>query len=276
MSKKLPLTDFRAARRRLEPHEFALSDGRPDPPPSDLVAEDVWDEIVTLPVDVSIRISDHHGTHLKLLNSLWRDWIEAVGDPDKPDDLFDCMLSAVDCFQATHFTLLHGYYRAALSELRTAIEVMMIGTYGTLNPADKDYLAWLGGTGDLSFGRCRKRLFGNLQKKAGKWMFERGGLFDNVYQTLCSYAHSRPDASDGTLWQSNGPVYNGNALRVTFGYVLTIYASSYLLVRLARPTFVVPRNSRVIFKMDWIPSHSLLVRAFTDLYGKKPRPQLKA
>jgi hypothetical protein len=47
MSKKLPLTDFRAVRSKLEPHEFAISEGQ-DVPPSDLVDSDIWDGIMHL------------------------------------------------------------------------------------------------------------------------------------------------------------------------------------------------------------------------------------
>jgi hypothetical protein len=41
MSKKLPLTDFRAVRHKIEPHEFAMCEGQ-DVPPSDLVEPEVW------------------------------------------------------------------------------------------------------------------------------------------------------------------------------------------------------------------------------------------
>jgi hypothetical protein len=67
-----------------------------------------------LPDDVSIRISDHNGARLKLLLSLWSDWVTAVGDPDRPDEMFPCMLDAADCFQCANFNFLHGYYRASL------------------------------------------------------------------------------------------------------------------------------------------------------------------
>jgi hypothetical protein len=39
MVRKLPLSDFRAVRRQLEPHDFALSEG-PDPPPTHLIDEE--------------------------------------------------------------------------------------------------------------------------------------------------------------------------------------------------------------------------------------------
>src|ERR1700677_1135083 len=126
MPKKLPLTDFRAIRSMLEPHEFAISEGQ-DVEPSDLVEQEVWDGIVHLPEDVSIRISDHNGVRLKLLYSLWSDWIEAVGNPDQPDEIFGCLLDAADCFQCANFNFLHGYYRAAMAELRVALELVMIG-----------------------------------------------------------------------------------------------------------------------------------------------------
>jgi len=274
MSKKLPLSDFRAVRRKLEPNEFALSEEGVDPPPSDLIEQEAWDGIVLLPVDVSIRISDHNGIRLKLLYSLWGDWIESVGDPDRPDEIFSCMLDAADCFQCANFTLLHGFYRAALAELRTALELMTIGAYGSLNPTNGEYLAWKAGTGDLNFVRCRKRLFGTLRKEQAKWMFEEDGILATVYQALCNFAHSRPDASDGALWQSNGPVYNNEAIRLTFFNTLTVYAICYLLVRLARGNFVMPEDSDILFELDWMPDYALLVRAFTDLYGKKPRPPL--
>jgi hypothetical protein len=66
MSKKLPLTDFRAVRSMLEPHEFAISEGQ-DVPPSERIDEGVWNGIVHLPEDVSIRISDHNGIRFRLL-----------------------------------------------------------------------------------------------------------------------------------------------------------------------------------------------------------------
>jgi hypothetical protein len=99
---KLPLTDFRAVRHKLDPHEFAISEGQ-DVPPSDLVEPEVWDGIMHLPEDVSIRISDHNSIRLKLLHSLWGESVTSIGDPDKPDEIYNCMLDAADCFQCANF-----------------------------------------------------------------------------------------------------------------------------------------------------------------------------
>ena len=257
----------------LEPHEFAISEGQ-DVPPSELIDEDVWNGIVHLPEDVSIRISDHNGIRFQLLYSLWGDWITATGDPDKPDEMFSCMLDAADCLQCANFNFLHGFYRAALAELRTALELVMIGTYGTLKPTDKDYLAWKTDAGEINFTRCRKRLMGSLPKGMAKWMFDDGGLLAAMYQGLCNYTHSRPNASDGALWQSNGPVYNKDAIQLTFLSSLSVYAICYLLVRLARPDSVMPEDSDILFELDWMPDYAPLVQAFTDLYGRKPKPPI--
>lgn len=271
MSKKLPLTDFRAVRSQLEPHEFAISEGQ-DVPPSNLIEAEVWDGIMHLPEDVSIRISDHNGIRLKLLYSLWGDWITAIGNPEQPDEIFNALLDAADCFRASTFNFLHGFYRVALAELRTALELVMIGAYGSRHPDAQDYVDWKAGSSELNFGRCRKRLFANLRSDEDKWMFDGGSFLATKYQLLCNFAHSRPDASDGALWQSNGPVYNNKAIKLTFFNALEVFAMCYLLVRFTRPGFILPDDSEILFELDWMPEHKDLVRAYTELFGKAPNP----
>jgi hypothetical protein len=81
-----------------------------------------------LPDDVALTTSNHHGAQLGTLYSLWGDWVEAIGD--KQDGLFAGMLDGADCFQASAFDSLHGFYRSALSNLRSAIELVAIGALG--------------------------------------------------------------------------------------------------------------------------------------------------
>jgi hypothetical protein len=270
MSKKLPLTDFRASGTSLS--RTSLRSARV--PPSDLVEPEVWDGIMHLPEDVSIRISDHNGVRLKLLHGLWGDWVTAIGDPDKPDEIYNCMLDAADCFQCANFNFLHGYYRAAIAELRVALELVMIGAYGSLNPSDPSYLDWKQGAGEVGYTRCRRRLSGTLTKGQAKRVFEDGQFLAALYQMLCNYTHSRPDSNDGSPWESNGPVYHNAAIKLTFFTTLSVMAACYLLVRLARPGFVMPEDSDILFELDWMPHHAELVRAFTDLYGKAPKPPM--
>jgi len=270
MVQRLPFTDFRAVRSKLEPHEFAINEGQ-DVPPSNLVSPEVWNGIMHLPEDVAIRVSDHNGVRLRLLYQLWGDWIEVIGDPDRPDEMFDCVLEATDCFQGATFNFLHGFYRTALAELRTALELVMIGAYGNLYPADKYYQEWKAGNSEMfGYTRCRKRLLGNLKKEQAKWMFENDAPFSSTYRKLCKYTHARRDAGYRVLWESNGPVYNDEAIKLTFFSSLSTYALCYILARLARPQFVMPKGSEILFELDWMPNHDLLVRAYADLFGKLP------
>src|SRR5258708_7741841 len=196
MSQKLPLSDFRAVRHKLEPHEFAISEGE-DVQPTNLIDEETWAGITYLPDDVAIRMSDHNGHRLALLHSLWGDWITATGDPENPDELFSCMLDAGDAFQCANFLFLHGYYRAAMAELRVALELVMIGAYGNRKPDDPDYVLWKTSGSELGFTRFRKRMHGSLRNAEGKWLLAEKEFPAETFQKLCNFTHSRPDSSEG-------------------------------------------------------------------------------
>jgi hypothetical protein len=267
MTKKLPLSDFRATRHQLEPHEFALCEGQ-DIAPTNLIDEETWAGITHLPDDVAIRTSDHNGHRLALLYSLWGDWITATGDSGKPDELFSCMLDAGDAFQCANFLFLHGYYRAAMADLRVALELVMIGAYGNLKPDDPDYIAWKKSGSELGFTRFRTRMHGMLRDNQCKWLVANGEFPDKTFRQLCNFTHSRPNSSDGTLWESNGPVYAHEAVMLTFFAILSAYAICYLLIRVSRPNFALPPNSRILFEEDWMANREGIAKAFEQLYGE--------
>jgi hypothetical protein len=267
MSQKLPLSDFRAVRHKLEPHEFATTEGM-DAPPTDLIDEETWVGITHLPDDVAIRTSDHNGLRLALLHSLRSDWMTATGDPEHPDELFNCMLDAGDAFQCADFLFLHGYYRGAMAELRVVLELVLIGAYGNLKPNDPDYLAWKKGGSTLGFTRVRKRMHGMLRGDQCKWLAANGEFLDKTFGRLCDFTHSCPNSSEGALWKSNGPVYVHEAVMHTFFTTVSTYAICYLLVRIARPNFVLPPDSRLVFEETWVPNREAIARAFEQLYGE--------
>ncbi|SRR5713226_206217 len=268
MSKKLPLSDFRAVRHKLEPHEFAISEGQ-DIAPTNLVGEETWAGITHLPDDVAIRISDHNGHRLELLYSLWGDWITATGDPEKTDELFSCMLDGGDAFQCANFLFLHGYYRAAMAELRVALELVLIGAYGNLTPGDPDYVVWKMSGSELGFTRFRKRMHGMLRGDQCKWLLADEEFPDKTFQQLCNFTHSRPNSSDGALWESAGPVYKHEAVMLTFFTIISVYAICYLLIRIARPDFALAPDSRILFEEDWVPNRAGLAKAFEQLYKER-------
>src|SRR5580692_8012910 len=115
MAKRATFTDFRTTRVLLPDEAFALVGGK-RPGPTDLVSKDVWNGIMHLPDDVALTTSNHHGSQLAALHSLWGDWLDAHGC-DYEEELFGAMLDATDCFQSSTFDALHGYYRSATSNL---------------------------------------------------------------------------------------------------------------------------------------------------------------
>lgn len=245
MAKPVRPTDFRATRTLLPDEAFALSSG-PTPGPTDLVSDDVWSGIMHLPDDVAIRTSDHHGSQLATLESLWGDWLEAMGN--QHDELFAGMLDAADCFQASTFDSLHGYYRSALSNMRSGIELVAIGSLGNLTPKDKDYLRWRKeNLGSLPFGSCIKKLRRVTKATVPTSVFAPNGWMETLYQELCAYAHSRPDASDGEMRRSNGPIYVTAAFDRIFELQVSTYAAGYVLAMVGRPKLVLLKSSEFLF-----------------------------
>jgi len=271
MAKKLPLSDFRAVRRKLEPHVFL--EGGKDVAPTDLVDEETWSGITHLPDDVAIRTSDHNGLRLALLYSLWADWLTAIGD-EQPDELYGCMAAAADAFHCTNFLFLHGYYRAAMAELRVALELVTIGAYGNLRPTDAKYVEWKMSGSELGFTHFRRKMHDMLRGEQCKWLLANDEFPDETFRQLCNFTHSRPDSSDGALWRSTGPVYVHEAIKLTFLTALSVYGICYLLVRIARPSFRLSESSRFLFEEDWIPNHAGVARAFESLFKNRPDAQV--
>lgn len=268
MTKPLSLDDFRAVRHVLQPSEFAVGNDADDPPPRDQIAPETWAGIMNLPDDVAVRISDHNGTRLTLLHSLWGDWVEVVDNPGHPDELFGCMLDASDCFQCSIFDLLHGFYRSSISNLRTALELVMIGAFANLWPAHPKYLRWkLSDEERFGFTHCRNQLRKSLAGRPVKWLFDETAFPATTFAELCKFTHARPDSSDGALWQSNGPVYNSDAIFKAFSLSLDVYATCYVLVKVGRPNVLLPDASKILFELDWMTRHADMVRAYEQLYG---------
>ena len=161
------------------------------------------------------------------------------------------------------------YYRAALAELRVALELVMIGAYGNVKPDDPNYLLWKTNSSELGFTRFRKRMHAMLRNAEGKWLLADGEFPAETFQKLCNFTHSRRDSSDGALCQSNGPIFKQEAVMLTFFTTLAVYSICYLFVRIARPDFALPPDSRILFEEDWMPNRAGLIKAFEELYGER-------
>ena len=244
----MPVHDFRAVRMVLEPDDFALGSEEPDPPPSDLISPETWRALTVLPDDVAIRTSDHNGEALAETYSLCCRWSATIGD--EVDELFDPMLDAGSDLENSIFNALHGYYRAGFSALRSALELVTVGTCGSFDNNRQIYTDWRSGTVEFSFGAACSRLaaepmldwFNVEMRRLGQSLFDqkdktRGlerGHARQWYGELCDYSHSRPGFADGDLWCSNGPIYAAGAFRNWQRAWLHTVALSAVLVLLAR------------------------------------------
>jgi hypothetical protein len=247
MSRKVPLSDFRAVRIVLEPDDFALGGDEPDPPPSDQVSRETWSSITGLPDNVAIRTSDHNGKALAEAYRLWGQWHEALPEPQ--DAIFTPMLDAADDLQSSIFSALHGYYRTGFSALRNVLEVTTIGACGCLQNNHR-YAAWRTGAAEFKFGTACDQLynepalgqFNARMRGAGYqslWDQKQGalpgGYSRRLYRDLCNYAHSRPGFTDGDLWQSNGPIYVGRVFQDWYYAYLQTVSLCCISVLLAWP-----------------------------------------
>jgi hypothetical protein len=182
------------------------------------------------------------------------------------------MPDAADAFQCAHFLFLHGFYRAAIAELRVALELVMIGAYGNLKPADPDYVEWKTRSSEKGFNHFRNKMYDLLRDDQCKWLLSKDEFPREIFRQLCNFTHSRPDSSDGALWRSNGPVYVHEAVMLTFFTTLSVYAICYLLVGIARPSFTLPPESRVLFEEEWVTNREGIAKAFDQLYKEAPSP----
>jgi hypothetical protein len=245
----------------LEPDDYTI--GGETVPPTDIILPDTWHGIMDLPDDVAVRITDHHGSDFKLLHILREEWLEAVGN--EHDSLSAAMLDASDCFQASLFDYVHGYYRSSISNLRSALELIAIGALGNLFPEDEVYLRWKDGSADLAFPACRRRLHRRL-KSGYQGLLDFDGWVVEQYYGMCGYAHSRPRSTDSDLWESNGPVYNGRAIEQILSTQLFTYACCYLLIKIGRPKFLMPMGCAALFELDDHPWCSHARQSYVELY----------
>ncbi len=253
--------DFRSRRFVLEPNDFALGGTEPEPEPTELISESAWNGIMTLPGDVVIRTSSHQGERIELLYDLWSGWIEELPAGNM---VAHAMLDSADDFGAALFNLTHGYYKQALFSLRSALEVMTMACSCELSSNHNRWDAWLNGA-ELKFAReCD-----SLQSSVLIQGFDQsvlvaagGSLYSanngtgknawarNLYRRLSQYAHARDAASNAQFWESNGPIYSADGLRVSYYCFLETYALTLLVAKLAFSDFAMPEAANVIFTAD--------------------------
>jgi len=282
MAKETTYEDFRTLRVRLPPDAFLVGPEGPDPPPEDLIEENVWNSIVSLPDYVSLRTSDNHGTELRAMWELWGSWIESLGD--EQDAMWYTMLDTADELQACIYNSLCGFYRVTASCLRSALELTTIGAYFQLSLGLSELLEWKQGqAGKIKFGTACDHLHKHprtqplhdyISLKMGYSIFgqkaagEPGGWARRLHSELSDFVHSLPTHSSGSMWEgSNGPIYVPRSFGKVYALYLDTMALGYVLVKLARPSFELPEAATYLFRSPQALPSNVAVYAYEFLWG---------
>ena len=250
MPKLLSLEDFRARRSVLVRSDFLVAP-KPARLANDRIDKATWDSIVTLPDDVAVRTTDYHGTTVRQLHDLWGAWIECYGE--NKDCLFPVMLDAADDFQAATYAALTGYYRLSISAVRSALELVAIGTWAHVCGKLQEFKDWRAGKITLSLGQaCDGLIAGahtlesDLYQLVGDSMFAQrapkneGGFVRRIFDGISNFTHSRPGSTDGDMRKSNGPIYVRSAFKHVSWIEFEAFAVCYVLVLLARRNLPTP------------------------------------
>ncbi len=281
MPHPIPLEDFRSRRYVFDPEDFAWGPEEPDPPPSDLIEEDVWSGIMHLTDDVAIRTSNEYGTLLKWMYDLWGSWFEAIGEEQDP--IWHAMLDTGDELQAITFNALHGFYRQAIGGLRNVVELMTVGLDFQFRreTATEEFAKWRAGDLETLFGKACDRLIAAtavqplrayLKRELEDGIFEQktperpGGWARRLYETLSNYAHSRPSYTMGDLWESNGPVFVPEVFVRTASLFFETVTYSYILVKLGRTRFELPESVGRLFSDEHIQPTKIAHLSYDFLY----------
>ena len=194
---------------------------------------------------------------LRQLNDLWGAWVESYGSTH--DHLFKVMLDAGDDFQAATYAALTGFYRLSITALRSALELTAIGSWAEVCGKKGEFKDWKDGKITLSLGRAcdglisgARSLEQSLLATVNDTLFAQksplgGGFVRRIFSGVSDFAHARPGATHGDMWQSNGPIY----VRSAFNHVAWIhfetYALCFVLAMLARPKMSAPDAVHKLF-----------------------------
>lgn len=232
--------------------DFGLAEKR-QPPPSDPIQEKVWRSIVTLPDDVAIRTSNHHGEALAQLDELSSAWIFSTRLPPYRESMSPVMLDANDEIQAAVYNCLTGYYRFSVGGMRNVLELVAIGCWAEVCGKKKEFRDWRKGKLQLGLGTACDGLIAGAasleshlkstvndtlfahKNSAARGIAKEGGYVRRIFSGLSEFAHSRPNYNDSHFRESNGPIY----VKSAFNHVAWIHfetiAIAYVLALIARP-----------------------------------------
>jgi hypothetical protein len=249
--KPLSASDFRAKRLMLEASDFEIAGGK-YPGPTNLIQEDTWKSITSLPDDVSIRTSDKYGPQLEQMWEYWGFWgrvvlaVQALSNhpPESPTAVAAC--DATDEFQAATYCSLVGFYRVAFSCLRNVLEQMTIGAGLATTTDAKSFADWRNGEDRIGFGWAADTLPNSPEVRAledylnastADSLFAQTpkGLARRLFVRFSKYTHGAPGFTDADSRNSNGPIFVPETFLSWCVDALKTYAIALHEVRLIHP-----------------------------------------
>ena len=280
MPNPLPADDFRSVRIVLEDEDFALPPKNPNHVPRDLIERDVWNSIVILPDDVSVRTSNEYGQLLKGMDRCWDAWIESLAM--RKDPIESAILDTADEFHAGTYNSLHGFYRQAFGCLRNALEVMTVATFCQVTSQRDLFKRREEGTAKIEFGKACDGLLGSsrlgalrarLKDRLDDSIFDqrrgptdRGGWARRLFSDLSEYEHSRPSFRNIDMWESNGPVFSPKAFTRFAAVFFETAALCFLMVKMARPRFSLPERAKEIWESQLVRPSTIAVASRDVLF----------
>jgi hypothetical protein len=245
MPRFLTDSDFRARRRVLVKSDFALAEG-PALRPSDKIDKATWNHIVTLADDVAIRTTNQHGKAIKQISDLTYEWLIHSDEGDRI--MLPVMLDAYDDFEAALYTAITGYYRLANSAMRSALELVTIGTWAKVCGKRNEFQNWQKGKIELSLGGACDGLIGAtsvlrnaLKTRVNDSLFDQktsttdGGCVRRTFNRISDFSHARPGFTDSSMRKSNGPIYVPRAFNHSIRMQTETIGLLFVLLLIGKP-----------------------------------------
>jgi hypothetical protein len=224
---------------------FGGQEGETWPPPTDLIDEESWDGVMTLPTDVALRSTSYEGTLVGRIERLNSDWTFSWPEVGAAPFMDEVSLLLGEEFDALVFTAAHGYYRQAIGCLRNALEMLVVAAGMAVTANEDLFTKWRRGGAIVGFRQARGWLRDSPQgaridRDAGPHSVfgdVESSWTRSLYARLCAYAHSQAGYNNADFWESNGPVFSPQSLRLVEAEFRETLALGYVLLRLGWPSY---------------------------------------
>jgi hypothetical protein len=88
-----------------------------------------------------------------------------------------------------------------------------------------------------------------------------------VYEELCPYVHSQADATNGAIWESNGPIYVADAFAAFGEAYKDTLGMCYLLLTIGWQGFRIPDEAWSLFDRADGPRNNVHVGTLREFYS---------